>query len=92
MQSHLQQDRNDIGPGGSFSLAVMERPVALRQLDQVGAAEHLLWLEIPAAPDPVIEAVQGFRLLERAPRHGAHNAVQVPAAAHPQEYLLVPGS
>ena len=92
MQSHLQQDRNEIGPGGSFSLAVMERPVALGRLDQVGAAEHLLRPEIPAAPDPAIEAVQEFCSLERAPQHGAHNAAQGSAAAHPQKYLSVPGS
>jgi len=70
----------------------MERPLTPRQLDQVGAAEHQRYPEIQAAPDPAIEAVPEFCLLERAPQHGAHSAVQAPAAAHPEKYLLVHGS
>jgi hypothetical protein len=48
--------------------------------------------EIPALPVPAIEAVREFCLLERATRHGRHNAVQAFSGAHPQKYLLVPGS
>jgi hypothetical protein len=47
---------------------------------------------IPAAPVPTIEAVQEFRLLERATLLGMRNVVQAFAGAHLQKYLLVPGS
>ena len=57
------------------------------ELDQVGAAEHLLEPEVPA-----IEVVQGFRSIERTARHGVCNAVQAPEGAHPQKCLLVPDS
>jgi hypothetical protein len=78
-------------PGRSFSSNV-ECPVILRSLDQVGAAEHLPQSRIRVTSVPAIEAVQEFRLLERATRHGTRNAVQAFAEPHPGRSHLVLGS
>jgi hypothetical protein len=60
----------------------------------LGALDLLLGEQpqIPAAPVPAIEVVLEFHMLERATRHGSRNAVQAFAGAHPERYLLVPGS
>jgi hypothetical protein len=70
----------------------VERPVILRSLDQVGAAEHPPQSRIRVTPVPAVEAVQEFRLLERATRHGTRNAVQAFAGPHPGRFHLVLGS